>query len=144
MKSFSVPNEKILNDTEAMRERIGSAASGLLALLGIDADPLQSKEHILLSTILDRSWRDGKDVDLAGLIRLIQKPNVAKVGVMDIESFYPQKERFGFAMKLNNLMASPGFQAWLEGESLDIQRLLYTPEGKPRLTIISIAHLSDS
>ncbi len=144
MKSFSVPNEKILNDTEAMRERIGSAASGLLALLGIDADPLQSKEHILLSTILDRSWRDGKDVDLAGLIRLIQKPNFSKVGVMDVESFYPSKERFSFAMKLNNLMASPGFQAWLEGESLDIQRLLYTPEGKPRLTIISIAHLSDS
>ncbi len=144
MKSFSVPNEKILNDTEAMRERIGSAASGLLALLGIDADPLQSKEHILLSTILDRSWREGKDVDLAGLIRLIQKPNFTKVGVMDVESFYPSKDRFGFAMKLNNLMASPGFQAWLEGESLDIQRLLYTPEGKPRLTIISIAHLSDS
>ena len=144
MKSFSVPSDKILNDSEAMRERVASAASGLLALLGIDADPLQSKEHILLSTILDRSWRDGKDVDLGGLIRLIQKPNFAKVGVMDIESFYPSKERMAFAMKLNNLIASPGFQAWLEGEPLDIQRLLYTPEGKPRLTVISIAHLSDS
>lgn len=144
MKSFSVPSDKILNDSEAMRERVASAASGLLALLGVDADPLQSKEHILLSTILDRSWREGKDVDLGGLIRLIQKPNFAKVGVMDVESFYPSKERLAFAMKLNNLIASPGFQAWLEGEPLDIQRLLYTPEGKPRLTIISIAHLSDS
>ena len=144
LKSFNVPNEKILNDTEAMRERVASAASGLLALLGIDADPLQSKEHILLSTILDRSWRSGKDVDLGGLIRLIQKPNFDKVGVMDLESFYPTKERFGLAMTLNNLIASPGFQAWMEGEPLDIQRLMYTPEGKPRLTIISIAHLSDS
>src|SRR6202044_1768816 len=76
--------------------------------------------------------------------RLIQKPNFDKVGVVDVESFFPSKDRFAFAMTLNNLIASPGFQAWLEGESLDGQRLMYTPEGKPRLTIISIAHLSDS
>ena len=144
MKSFSAPNEKILNDTEAMRERVASSASGLLTLLGVDADPLQSREHILLSTILERSWREGKDVDVGGLIRLIQKPNFNKIGVMDVESVFPSKDRVAFAMKLNNLIASPGFQAWLEGESVDIQRLLYTPEGKPRLTIISIAHLSDS
>ncbi len=144
MKSFSVPHEKIVNDSEAMRERVASSASGLLTLLGINGDPLQSKEHILLSTIFDRSWRDGKDVDLPGLIRLIQKPNFTKVGVMDVESFFPSKERTAFTMKLNNLISSPGFQAWTEGEPLDIQRLLYTPEGKPRLTILSIAHLSDS
>lgn len=144
LKSFSVPPEAVLNNSESMRERVASAASGLLALLGIDADPLQSREHILLSTILDRSWRAGKNVDLGMLIRLIQKPNFDKVGVIDIESFFPSKDRFAFAMTLNNLIASPGFQAWMEGDSLDIQRLLYTPEGKPRLTIISIAHLSDS
>ena len=144
LKSFNVPGEATLRNNEAMRERVSAAASGLLALLGIDADPIQSKEHILLATILDRSWREGKDVDLGTLIRLIQKPNFDKVGFMDVESFYPSKERFAFAMSLNNLIASPGFSAWMEGESLDIQRLLYTPEGKPRLTIISIAHLTDS
>lgn len=144
LKSFSVPGPAVLQNNEALRERVASAASGLLALLGIDADPLQSREHILISTILDRSWRAGKDVDLGALIRLIQKPNFEKVGVVDVESFFPSKERFAFAMSLNNMMASPGFQAWLEGEPLDIQRLLYTPEGKPRLSIISIAHLSDS
>ena len=141
LKSFNVPGEATLRNTEAMRERVSASASGLLALLGIDADPLQSKEHILLATILDRSWREGKDVDLGTLIRLIQKPNFDKVGFMDVESFYPSKERFALAMRLN---ASPGFAAWMEGESLDIQKLLYTAEGKPRLTIISIAHLSDS
>ena len=144
LKSFNVPGEATLRNTEAMRERVSASAAGLLALLGIDADPLQSKEHILLATILDRSWRAGKDVDLGTLIRLIQKPNFDKVGFMDLESFYPSKERFAFAMSLNNLIASPGFAAWLEGESLDIQKLLYTAEGKPRLTIISIAHLTDS
>ena len=144
LKSFNVPGEATLRNSEAMRERVAASASGLLALLGIDADPLQSKEHILLATILDRSWREGKDVDLGTLIRLIQKPNFDKVGFMDVESFYPSKERFAFAMSLNNLIASPGFAAWMKGESLDIQKLLYTAEGKPRLTIISIAHLSDS
>jgi hypothetical protein len=144
LKSFNVPSEATLHNNEAMRERVSAAASGLLALLGIEADPMQSKEHILLATILDRSWRDAKDVDLGTLIRLIQKPNFDKVGFVDVESFYPSKERFAFAMSLNNLIASPGFAAWMEGESLDIQRLLYTPEGKPRLTIISIAHLTDS
>jgi hypothetical protein len=144
MRSFAPPGEATLNNTEAMRERVTAAASGLLALLGVESDSLQSREHILLATIFDRSWRDGKEVDLGLLIRLIQKPGFDKVGFMDLESFFPSKDRFSFAMTLNNLVASPGFQAWMEGESLDIQRLLYTPEGKPRLSIISIAHLSDS
>src|SRR5262249_40972500 len=97
LRSFSAPAPELLNDGEAMRERVSSAASGLLALLGIEADPLQSREHILLSTILDRSWRAGQDVDLSRLIRLIQKPNFDKVGVMDVESFFPSKDRFAFA-----------------------------------------------
>ena len=144
LRSFAPPGETTLNDPEAMRERVAAAAAGLLALMGVDSDSPQSREHILLATILDACWRDGKNVDLGLLIRLIQKPGFEKVGFMDLESFFPSKDRFAFAMALNNLIASPGFQAWMEGESLDIQRLFYTPEGKPRLTIISIAHLSDS
>lgn len=144
LRSFAPPGESTLNNSEAMRERVTAAASGLLALLGIESDSLQSREHILLATILDRSWRDGKEVELGSLIRLIQKPGFDKIGFIDLESFFPAKDRFAFAMTLNNLIASPSFQAWLEGESLDVQRLLYTAEGKPRLTIISIAHLSDS
>ena len=116
----------------------------MLGLLGIEADPLRSREQILISSILERYWRDGKDLDIAGLIRAIQTPGFDKVGVMDLESFFPAKERFELSMQLNNLLASPGFSAWLEGESLDIQRLLYTPEGKPRLSVLSIAHLSDA
>lgn len=111
LKSFNVPGQATLQNNDAMRERVSAAAAGLLALLGIDADPLQSREHIRLATILDRSWRDGKDVEFGRLIRLIQKPNFDKVGFMDVESFYPSKERFSLAMSLNNLIASPGFAA---------------------------------
>jgi hypothetical protein len=144
LRSFTAPPQALLDDADALRERITAAASGLLALLGVSADSLRSQEHILLSTILDRAWRAGRDLDMAALIREIQTPSFDKVGVIDLETFYPAKQRFELAMQLNNLMASPGFSAWMEGESLDINKLLYTSAGRPRLSVISIAHLSDS
>ena len=144
LKSFAVPAEDVRNDQELLRERISTTVTSLLGLLGIEADPLQSREHILLSTILDHTWKQDADLDLAALIQAIQSPPVAKIGVMDMDSFFPSKDRFALAMKLNNLLAAPGFQTWLEGEALDIQHLLYTPTGKPRLAIFSIAHLSDA
>ena len=143
LKSFDAPNDSVRSDSDALRGRIMSAVSGLLALLQIDADPISSREHILLSNILDYYWRSGQNVDMGALIRSIQAPPFNKVGFLDLESFYPQGERFKLAMTLNNLLASPSFAAWLEGEPLDIQNLLWTPAGKPRLAIISIAHLSD-
>ncbi|MDB5336058.1 MAG: hypothetical protein JWN70_1677, partial [Planctomycetaceae bacterium] len=144
LRTFTAPSAATLQNNEAMRERVSAAAAGVLALIGIDFDPLQSREHILLSNLLDRAWRAGKDVDIPGLIRSIQTPPFDKIGILDLESFYPAKARFGLAMSLNNLLASPGFAAWMEGEPLDIQKLMYTAAGKPRMSIISIAHLSDS
>ncbi|ADB18841.1 conserved hypothetical protein [Pirellula staleyi DSM 6068] len=144
LRSFACPGAATLENSESLRDTITAAVSGLLGLLGIEADPLQSREHILLSNILDRSWCEGKDVAVADLVRLIQSPPIERVGVIDLESFYAAKDRFALAMRLNNLLASPGFSTWMEGQPLDIQQLLYTPEGRPRLAIISIAHLSDS
>ena len=116
----------------------------LLNLLGIDADPIQSREHILLSTILDINWKEGLEMDIASLIHAIQSPPVNKIGVFDLESFFPSKGRFALAMKLNNLLAAPGFQNWLEGDPLDIGSILYTDKGKPKVSIFSIAHLNDT
>jgi len=144
MKSFAAPDAKILADREALRDRISATATSLLSLAGIDADPVQSREHILLSTILDTAWRAGTDLDLAAIIAQVQKPSFTKVGVMDLDSFYPAKDRFGLAMALNNLLASPGFEAWLTGEALDIDAMLWTPQGKPKISIFCIAHLNDS
>jgi hypothetical protein len=144
LRSFNAPGEAVLADADALRERISAAASGLLALLSIDADPLRSREHILISNIFDHAWRAGRNLDLAGLMRDIQSPPFDKVGFLDLETFFPAADRAALAMQLNNLLASPGFAGWMEGEPLDIQRLFYTPEGKPRLTILSIAHLSET
>jgi hypothetical protein len=144
MRSFNAPPASTLEDTDALREAVSASASGLLGLLDIDADPLNSREHILLSSILDRAWRAGESLDLPAIIRQIQSPPIDKIGVMDVESFFPGKDRFELAMKLNNVLGSPGFAAWTAGEPLDIKRLLHTPAGKPRLSILSIAHLSDA
>ncbi len=144
LKSFAAPSQEILDDAELLRERISTTVTSLLGLVGVEADPIKSREHILLSTILNHTWEAGQDLDLATLIQQIQTPPVAKIGVLDLDSFYPSKERFALAMQLNNLLAAPGFSAWLEGEALDVGQMLHSPGGKPRLAIFSIAHLNDA
>ncbi len=141
LRSFAAPADA---EPSARRDRVNSVASGLLGLAGIESDPVRSREHILLANLIDRAWSEGREPDLPGLIAGIQKPPFDRIGVLDLEGFYPATERFGLAMALNSLLASPGFAAWMEGEPLDIQRLLYTQAGKPRLSVISIAHLSDA
>lgn len=144
LRSFAAPSPELARDASALRDRILSAVSGLLGLMGLDLDPVRSRDHILLSTILGNAWREGRSLDLPGIIQEVQKPSFAKIGVFDLETFYPAKERFGLAMGLNNILAAPGFEAWMEGEPLDIQRLLHTPEGKPRVSILYLAHLSEA
>ena len=144
MKSFAAPPREARDDEEALRERVASTATGLLTLAGVDADPLKSREHILVSTILATAWKKGEDLDLAALISRIQTPPTDRIGVVDLESFFPAKERFALAMSLNNLLAAPGFASWLEGEPLEVGSLLRTTAGKPRIAIFSIAHLSDA
>jgi len=144
LRSFSAPGRSLLDDSEALRDRVLGAVSGLLALLGLDADPLRSREHALLSTLFLQAWEQAQDLDLGALVRLIQAPPFSKVGVMDLETFYPSRERMDLALRVNNLLASPGFAAWTEGEALDVGGLLYTPEGRPRISILSIAHLDDA
>lgn len=144
LRNFASPSENIMEEKDLLRERIQSTVTALLALLGIEADPITSREHILLSNIIEATWATGTGLDLAAMIRAIQSPPFERIGIMDLESFYPSKDRFQLAMRLNNLLAAPGFEAWLEGEPININRMLYTETGKPRASIFSISHLSDS
>jgi len=127
-----------------IRDRILSAVSGILTLAGISADPIRSREHILLSNIFQEAWSNGTGLSLERIIQAIQSPPFKKIGVFSLESFFPSSERMELAMRLNNLLASPGFSAWMQGEPLNVNKLLYTPQGKPRISIFSIAHLSDA
>ena len=144
LKSFAAPPAAIMAERELYRDRITATASSLLGLIGIAGDPLQSREHVLLSNILDKAWTAGQDLDLPGLIGQIQNPPFTRVGVMDVNAFYPEKDRFQLVMSLNNLLASPGFEMWMQGDALDIGQLLFSPKSKPRVVIFSISHLSDA
>jgi uncharacterized protein DUF87 len=143
LKSFAPPDAAVLKDGELMGERVGTATTSLLTLAGVEADPMRSREHVLISALLHDAWQNGTTLDIPSLIAAVQKPPMSKVGVMDLESFFPAADRFELAMRLNHLVAAPGFAAWLHGDALDIGRLLYSANGKPRVSVISIAHLDD-
>ncbi len=128
LRSLANPGAAALADTAALREQIGSIVGALLALLGRDADPVKSRDYILLARLIEQSWSDGGSLDLTGLIQAIQKPGFEKIGAFDLETFYPAKDRLELAMAVNSLLASPGFAAWTQGEPLDAQRLLFTAE----------------
>ena len=142
--SFAPPPAAVMEDRDLVRERVQSTTTSLLALAGMEADPISSREHILVANLFNAAWSQGKGLDLPSLVRAIQEPPFARVGVMDLDSFYPSKERFQLAMRFNNLLAAPGFEAWLEGEPMDIGRLLFTAEGRPRASIFTISHLGDA
>ena len=144
LQSFNAPDQGLIDDVDLYRERVQATATGILTLLGIDADPVASREHILVSRLLDHAWQAGRDLDVPSLIAEIQAPPMSRIGVMSIDSFYPAKDRFALAMRLNNLLAAPGFEAWMQGEPLRAKTLLYTEEGKPRISVMSIAHLDDA
>ncbi|HEY5768689.1 MAG TPA: DUF87 domain-containing protein [Terrimicrobium sp.] len=140
LASFDAPKT---DDAEAIADRVQTTAASLLGLLKLDADPVKSREYILLSSLLAHEWQQGVNLDLPTLIERIQNPPFQKIGVLDLETFYPAKDRFALVIAINNMLAAPGFSTWRQGESLDVGRFLYTPEGKPRLAIFSIAHLGD-
>ena len=138
--SLQAPNT---DDPEVLGDEIEGYVSGLLALVGIDADPLSSREHILLANVIHHVWGQGKSLDLATLVGMIGDPPIRKLGVFELDQFFPQADRMKLAMQLNGLLASPSFAAWAQGPALDIQSLLYTPDGKGRCAIVTTAHLSD-
>ncbi len=143
LSSFETPSKEILSDPDAFSSHITSAVSSLLALVGVDADPISSKEFMLLASIFSHFWKEGKDLSLEEIIGYIINPPFKKIGVLPIKSFYPQSERFKLATLFNNIISNPTFSVWSEGERLDIGKLLYTKEAKPKVSILSIAHLND-
>ncbi|MCA1554443.1 MAG: DUF87 domain-containing protein, partial [Chloroflexi bacterium] len=137
-------------DAENLHEKVQGIVGALLGLVGVQADPLRSREHILLSHLIENAWRAGKDMDVTQLILGIQDPPMRKLGVFDLDTFFPPKDRFELAMALNAILAAPSFEPWLKGEPFDVASFLQSPSpatqgrGKPRHSIFYIAHLSDA
>lgn len=145
LSSLTAPSLAWDGNQEILREKIASMITALLSLVGLDdLDPLASREHILLANLLETAWSNGKDLDLAELILQTQNPPFDKLGAFPLETFFPAKERTKLALQLNTILAAPTFEAWREGQPLDIPSLLFTPHGRPRHSIFYLAHLSDS
>ncbi|MFT5465887.1 MAG: hypothetical protein ACI8UO_000983 [Verrucomicrobiales bacterium] len=144
LSSLDAPPFEILDDTELFADRIESTVTSLLSLLGIDADPIQDPEHILLSNIFSSCWLKGENLSLQSLIKNIQEPPFEEIGVLPVDDCISKKDRSSLAMKMNSLLASPGFSVWLNGVPLDINKLMHAPDGRARVSIFSISHLSDS
>jgi len=130
-------------DAEAARDEIEGFVSSLLVLAGIEADPISPREHILLSDLIETSWQADRSLDLGSLIAQVRTPPLRKLGVFDLDTFFPPRDRTKPAMRLNGLTASPSFASWIQGAPLEPQTLLYTPEGTPRAAVIRLQHLSD-
>jgi hypothetical protein len=141
--SLGVPRLSWETEEEALRDEIEATVTSLLALVGIKADPLASREHVLLSNLIENAWRAGRDLDLGTLIGEIQSPPIRKLGVFEIDQFFPPADRTKLAFTLNALVASPSFAAWGQGDALDPQTMLFTSEGKPRCAVVYLAHLSE-
>ncbi|HFC12376.1 MAG TPA: DUF853 family protein, partial [Anaerolineae bacterium] len=145
LATLNAPELPWEGNEEALREQIGSTVTALLGLIGKkDVDPVRDREHILLANIFEHAWSQGKDMTLSELIMQTMSPPFEKLGVFDVGMFFPDRDRSGLAMELNNILAAPSFQAWIEGEPLDIGKMLYMPDGSPRHTIFYIAHLNDA
>lgn len=144
MSSLQSPGPEIMTDSDSFSSYLTTTVSGILSLIEIEAAPLESKEYILLSQIIARSWRKGIPLTIEGLITSIIQPGFKKIGVLPINRFYPEEQRFQLANRFNSVVASPSFMSWLQGHPLDIQKLLYGDDGRPRIAIFSISHLNDS
>ena len=141
---MDVPPIEVMEDSELYGDRVSGTVESLLSLVGVNAEGTQSPEAVLLAAIFQDEWKEGRGLSLETLIMHIQRPKFGKIGVIDLETFYPEKSRQALAMKFNSLLASPGFSTWLEGAPLDIAKMLHRDDGKPRISIFSIAHLGDA
>ena len=139
--SLQAPTDQ--GDAEIVADEIEGYVTGLLGLVGITADPLSSREHILLSNLISNAWSEGRSLDLPALVGLVGNPPIRKLGVFDLDQFFPPADRMALAMQLNGLLASPSFAAWADGPPIDIESMLYTPDGRGRCAIVTTAHLSD-
>ncbi|MBI1793470.1 MAG: DUF87 domain-containing protein [Chloroflexi bacterium] len=145
LSSLAAPNLDWESNREILREKISSTVTALLGLIGMeDVDPIQSREHILLSNLFEAAWSRGKDIELTELILQTQTPPFDKLGAFSVDTFFPPKDRMALAMQLNNILAAPAFETWREGQSLDVASLLFGKDGRPRHSIFYLAHLSDA
>lgn len=141
--SLAAPGVDFEQNEEELRDEIDSTVTALLGLVKIESDPVSSREYIYLFSLIENAWRNNQDLDLHTLIAQVANPPIAKVGALAVDAFYPQKDRNELMFALNNLVASPPFEVWRQGQPIDIESWVRSPDGVPQLSIVYTAHLED-
>ncbi len=144
LASLQAPRDGWAGNEEFHREQISGIVTALMALIGRQVEPVKDREHVLISNIFEDAWRRGEDLSLEDIILRVQNPPFSRLGVFDVNTFFPERDRFRLAKELNHIIAAPSFQTWISGDPLDMRRMLYTPDGRPRVAIFYLAHLTDN
>ena len=144
LASLAAPREGWAGNEEAHREKINGIVTALLALIGLNVEPVRDKEHVLIANIFEYNWQRGINLTLEDIILQVQKPPFTKLGVLQIDDYMSEKSRTKLAMDMNSIIAAPSFQSWIQGEPLNIQNLLYQPDGRAHVSIFYIAHLNEA
>lgn len=144
LASLAAPREGWQGNEEFNREKINGIVTALLALIGMDAQPVRDKEHVLIANIFEYAWMRGLSLTLEDIILQVQKPPFTKLGVLPVDEYMSERARVKLAMSLNNIIAAPSFQSWIRGEPLNIQNLLYQPDGRPHVSVFYLAHLNEA
>ncbi|HEY5959086.1 MAG TPA: helicase HerA-like domain-containing protein [Polyangiaceae bacterium] len=131
------------SDPEGARDALSAAVSLVLRLVGRDPDPAKSRDHVLLSVLAERRLRAGQSAELGALLEDLAQPPIEKIGALRLDAFLVKSERKALAAALNTLLASPTFESWREGVSLDVGEWLTPRNGKTPAVIVSVAHLDD-
>jgi hypothetical protein len=143
LDSLEAPEGGFAGHEEELRDEIQSIVTGMLTLVGAPADPLQSPSAVFLASVIEDAWRAGRGLRLETLIGAVADPPFDRIGALPLDTAFPRKERQKLLTALNTLLASPSFEAWRSGEPFSVARMLGAG-ARPRLSIVSIAHLADA
>jgi hypothetical protein len=93
IESLEPPDAASDLDEEEFRDQIDAVVTAFLGLLGLPADPLESREYIYLFNLIEHSWRQGQALSLESLIGQVASPPIDKLGALPLDVVYPQGER---------------------------------------------------
>ena len=141
LSALERPSAHWTDDREAARQSLSAAISLLLRLVGRDADPARSKEHVLLSVLAERRLVAHQPADLKSLIQDLLEPPITDVGALPVDGFVSSAQRGALAAALNALLVAPSFSSWRDGTSLDVGQWMTGSEARTPAVVFSVAHL---
>ena len=103
------------DDQEVIADEIDGYVTSLLSVVGIDADPLSSREHILASNIIAAAWAAGENIDLPTLLARCSNPHAQARRVRNRRVLRAEGPT-GVRHETQRRARRPGFASWITGQ----------------------------